>query len=179
MRLGEYLFCMIGCYNLSQMTDKEFAGVTNIMDEVLTDGKTSAKPIAYTMSTANERQHPPGRYERTNLKEPTMIVAFPRPGMVGSITANYIIEHLHMHEIAFVESEFIIPGIIYIGGKLRHPFRVYANDDGTICVILCEIPILAAGIYSVLNTCDDRRYRIQIKVLFVQLTTIYATIIIN
>jgi uncharacterized protein len=72
--------------------------------------------------------------------------------MVGSITVNYIIERLHMHEIAFIESEFIIPGIIYIGGKLRHPFRVYSNNDGNLCIILCEIPIITTGIYSVLNT---------------------------
>jgi Zn-dependent protease len=26
------------------------------------------------------------------------------------------------------------------------------NNDGTICIILCEIPIRATGIYSVLNT---------------------------
>jgi proteasome assembly chaperone (PAC2) family protein len=37
-----------------------------------------------------------------HLKEPTTIVAFPGPGMVGSITGNYIIEYLHMYEVAFV-----------------------------------------------------------------------------
>jgi uncharacterized protein len=130
------------------MRDRECAEINNIIDEIVTDGKTSVKPITSTASVADEGHY----HDRTSFKEPTIIVAFPGPGMVGSITANYIIEHLHMHEIAFVESEFIIPGIIYIGGKLRHLFRIYANNDGTICVILCEIPIIAAGIYSVLNT---------------------------
>jgi predicted ATP-grasp superfamily ATP-dependent carboligase len=109
------------------MRDRESAKINNIIDEIVTDGKMSVKPITSTVSVANERQY----HDRTGLNEPTIIVAFPGPGMVGSITANYIIERLHMHEIAF---------------------RVYANNDGTICVILCEIPILVAGIYSVLNT---------------------------
>ncbi|MGC2427159.1 MAG: PAC2 family protein [Nitrososphaeraceae archaeon] len=80
------------------------------------------------------------------------MVAFPGPCMVGSIAANYIIEQLRMHQIAFVDSEFIIPGIIYIGGKLRHPFRIYADNDGKICIILCDIPIIRTGIHSVLST---------------------------
>lgn len=102
------------------------------------DGKTIIKPI----TTIN----------RIKLNEPTIIVAFPGAGMVGSISANYIIEQLHLHQIAFVDSEFVIPGIIYIGGKLRHPFRFYASNDGNMCVILCEIPVKGGGIYSVLNT---------------------------
>jgi uncharacterized protein len=128
------------------MGNNEFGNVDTTA-EVITDGKTSVKPIPPTVSVENG-----GHHDRIGLKEPTIIVAFPGPGMVGSITANYIIEYLHMHEIAFVESEFTIPGIIYIGRKLRHPFRIYANNEGTICVVLCEIPIVATGIYSVLNT---------------------------
>lgn len=37
------------------------------------------------------------------------------------------------------------------GGKLRHPFRLYANNEGTICVIVCETPILVQGIHRVLD----------------------------
>lgn len=134
------------------MENKELADVTYAEDEVVTDGKTSIKPITSIISIDNREQHVPKEYKETSLKEPTIIIAFPGPGMVGSITVNYIIERLHMHEIAFVESEFIIPGIIYIAGKLRHPFRIYSNNDGNLCIILCEIPIITTGIYSVLNT---------------------------
>lgn len=44
-----------------------------------------------------------------------------------------------------------MPGVIYVGGKLRHPFRLYANNEGTICVIVCETPILVQGIHRVLD----------------------------
>ena len=45
----------------------------------------------------------------------------------------------------------ILPGVIHIGGKLRHPFRLYANNNGNICVIVCDAPITIIGIHSVLN----------------------------
>lgn len=61
------------------------------------------------------------------------------------------IESLRMRQIACVESEFIMPGVIYVGGKLRHPFRLYSNNEGTICVLVCETPILVQGIHHVLD----------------------------
>jgi uncharacterized protein len=44
-----------------------------------------------------------------------------------------------------------MPGVIFIGGTLRHPFRLYADDAGNLCVLICEIPISGLGIYSVFN----------------------------
>jgi uncharacterized protein len=72
--------------------------------------------------------------------------------MVGAISTSYVIEKLHMHQIACVESDYIVPGVIYVGGKLRHPFRLYANEEGTVCVLVCESPIMIQGIHSVLDT---------------------------
>jgi uncharacterized protein len=57
-----------------------------------------------------------------------------------------------MNQIACVESEFIVPGVIYAEGKLRHPFRLYSNEEGNVCVLVCEAPIIIQGMYSVLNT---------------------------
>ena len=80
-----------------------------------------------------------------------LIAGFPGPGLVGSIGTSFIIETLGMRQIACVESEFIVPGVIYVGGKLRHPFRLYSNNEGTICVLVCETPILVQGIHRVLD----------------------------
>ena len=59
-------------------------------------------------------------YDRTKSNNTILIAGFPGPGLVGSIGANYIIEKLDMHQIACIDSEFIVPGVIYIGGKLKH-----------------------------------------------------------
>jgi uncharacterized protein len=57
-----------------------------------------------------------------------------------------------MNQIACVESEYIVPGVIYAQGKLRHPFRLYSNEKGDVCVLVCEAPIMIQGMYSVLDT---------------------------
>jgi uncharacterized protein len=56
-----------------------------------------------------------------------------------------------MNQIACVESQFIVPGVIYAEGKLRHPFRIYSNAKGDVCVLVCEAPIMIEGMYSVLD----------------------------
>ena len=39
-------------------------------------------------------------------------------------------------------------------GRLRHPFRLYSNNDGTICAIICEVP-LPFGLYDIVSTILD------------------------
>lgn len=81
-----------------------------------------------------------------------LIAGFPGAGFVGSISTSYIIEKMNMKQIACIESEFISPGVIYTDGKLRHPFRLYANEEGDICILVCEAPIMSNGIHSVLDS---------------------------
>lgn len=85
------------------------------------------------------------------LDSPILIAGFPGPGLVGSISTSYIINKLAMNQIACVESQFIVPGVIYAEGKLRHPFRIYSNAKGDVCVLVCEAPIMIEGMYSVLD----------------------------
>src|SRR4029078_5680979 len=84
-----------------------------------------------------------------------LIAGFPGPGLVGSISTSYIIDKFNMHQIACVESEYISPGVIYVDGKLRHPFRLYANKEGNVCVLVCEAPIMMDGIHFVLDAVMD------------------------
>jgi uncharacterized protein len=112
--------------------------------------RTGALPGNWRTSTAinptiSETKGP------VKLHNPLLIAGFPGPGLVGSISTGFLIESLNMRQIACVESEYIMPGVIYVGGKLRHPFRLYANNKGTICVLVCETPILVQGIHRVLD----------------------------
>jgi uncharacterized protein len=89
-------------------------------------------------------------------KDRTILIAgFPGPGLVGSISTSYIIDKLEMYQIAFVESHYISPGVIFIDGKLRHPFRLYANKEGNVCVLVCEAPIMMDGTHFVLDAVMD------------------------
>lgn len=108
-------------------------------DNDTTEGKTRIKPLAKVVQV------------KKKLNSPILIAGFPGAGLVGSISTSYIINRLHMNQIACVESEFIVPGVIYAEGKLRHPFRLYSNEIGDICVLVCEAPVMIQGIYSVLD----------------------------
>ena len=110
------------------------------IDNGITKGKTRIKPLAKVVQG------------KKKLNSPIIIAGFPGAGLVGSISTSYIINKLHMNQIACVESEFIVPGVIYTEGKLRHPFRLYSNKEGDICVLVCEAPIMVEGMYSVLDT---------------------------
>ena len=104
------------------------------------ESKTRVKPLSKVVQ------------RNKKLNAPILIAGFPGPGLVGSISTSYIIDKLNMYQIACVESEHIAPGVIYVGGKLRHPFRLYSNKEGNVCVLVCEAPIMIQGMYSVLNT---------------------------
>jgi uncharacterized protein len=119
--------------NSSQLIDRNREDNSN--------GKTRVRPITAAI-----------RRSKIKLNNPILIAGLPGPGLVGSISTSHIIEQLHMHQIACVESEFIVPGVIYIGGKIRHPFRLYSNQEGNVCVLVCEAPIMIHGIHSVLDT---------------------------
>lgn len=116
--------------------------IEDFTDIAAVDGKTTIK---LTKAFKNNK---------TKLKNnnPILIAGFPGPGFVGSIATSYIIDKLNMQQIACVESQFISPGVIYVDGKLRHPFRLYANVHHNVCVLVCEAPILIHGIYSLLDT---------------------------
>lgn len=83
------------------------------------------------------------------INNAVMIAGFPSPGMIGSIVAEQLIEQIGMHQIAYVHSKHILPGVLWAGGKLRHPFRIYGNEDGSICLLTCDVPITSAGIGSI------------------------------
>lgn len=124
-----------------QLTKKEKPHVAHIdIDNGTAEGQTRVKPMSRVIQG------------KKKLNYPTLIAGFPGAGLVGSISTSYIINKLHMNQIACVESEFIVPGVIYSEGKLRHPFRLYSNQEGDVCVLVCEAPIIIQGMYSVLDT---------------------------
>jgi uncharacterized protein len=111
-------------------------------DKLVTEGKTTVRSITKVIQ------------KKKRLDSPILMAGFPGPGLVGSISTSYIINRLRMEQIACVVlySEFIVPGVIYAERKLRHPFRLYSNDDGSVCVLVCEAPIMIEGMHSVLDT---------------------------
>lgn len=92
---------------------------------------------------------------KISLERPVLIAGFPDSGMIGSVTINHIIEQLNMHQIAYIESQYVMPAAIFIGRRFRHAFRIYATDSGKLCALICEVPVNARGTYSIINTIVD------------------------
>ena len=77
-----------------------------------------------------------------------LVAGFPSPGMIGSIVCNQLIEQLDLHQIAYIHSKYVTPGVIWVGGRLRHPFRVYSNGENSVLVLICDVPVAIEGIDS-------------------------------
>ena len=86
---------------------------------------------------------------KNKLKNPTIFVGFVGAGLVGTIAIDHMINELDMKEIGFLRSKHLPPSTVFMQGRLRHPFRIYSNNDGSICAIICEIIISKDGIYNI------------------------------
>ena len=89
--------------------------------------------------------------KKTVLKSPIIFAGFVGAGLVGPLSVGHIIDKLKMEEIGYLRSRYLPPSTVFIQGRLRHPFRLYSNNDGTICAIICEIT-LPFGLHDIVST---------------------------
>lgn len=73
--------------------------------------------------------------------EPTVITGFPGPGFVGETASMYLVDSLKMREAGYVDSELIPPMLVVMGPSLRPPFRIHANEDADLMIIVDNQPI--------------------------------------
>ncbi|HEX6293691.1 MAG TPA: PAC2 family protein [Nitrososphaeraceae archaeon] len=48
------------------------------------------------------------------MNNPVLIVGFLGTGMIGQLRTDYIVEQANLHQIYFIESEYIFPGAIIL-----------------------------------------------------------------
>jgi uncharacterized protein len=83
------------------------------------------------------------------LNAPLIILGFAGPGLVGGIAVSHIIEKLGLKQIAHVRSKYIPPAVVFFNGKLKHPFRIYSDEKGELCVVVCELPLRSDGAFQI------------------------------
>ncbi len=93
--------------------------------------------------------------KKSKLNNPIIFAGFVGAGLVGPLSVGHIIEKLGMKEIGYMRSKYLPPSTVFIQGRLRHPFRFYSNDDGTICSIICEITLRMEGLYTIVAAILD------------------------
>lgn len=87
--------------------------------------------------------------ENVELNKPIIFAGFVGAGLVGPLSVGHIIEKLKMKEIGYMRSKYLPPSTVFIRGRLRHPFRFYSNEDGTVCAVICEITLRMEGLYTI------------------------------
>ncbi len=93
--------------------------------------------------------------KKIELKSPIIFAGFVGAGLVGPVSINHIISELEMEEIAVMRSKYLPPSTVFMRGRLRHPFRFYANKKGTVCAIICEITLRMEGLYTLVSSILD------------------------
>ncbi len=98
------------------------------------------------------------------IVSPVVILSFPDNCPVGVTSAKYAIENLKLHQFAHLTSPYVPPATVFIAGRLRHPFRFYSSDDGSIVTITCDIPVDPDGYYELAAVVVDWLHMINAKV---------------
>ncbi len=75
------------------------------------------------------------------FNKPKVFVTFPSPGIVGPIIGRQMIESLGLKEIGFFKSDALSPVTIFMENTLKHPYLLYANEEGTILLITIDYPV--------------------------------------
>lgn len=68
----------------------------------------------------------------------TLIEGFPGTGLVGTITAKYLVENLDFKEVGHLHSELFLPIIRIHKGVPIFPSRLYVNDKRKLGVLISE-----------------------------------------
>jgi uncharacterized protein len=78
-----------------------------------------------------------------------MFSGFPGPGLVGQIAVSEMVQQLKLTEVAHMKSPLLPPMAVFIGGILRAPIRIYANDSQDLLAIVSDIPIPSKALYHI------------------------------
>jgi uncharacterized protein len=102
-------------------------------------------------------------FQKLQFDGPVIFGGFVGPGLVGLVTTGYMIEKLNLHEVAHVQSQHIPPVVVFVGAKLRNPFRIYSDVQGKIVVMICEMPIDIEGLYEISSILLDWAEKVAAK----------------
>lgn len=73
------------------------------------------------------------------VSRPNIIVGVPEVGLVGTISASYLIQQLNLPEIAIVDSDLMPQVIVVHESTPKHPVRVYGKGD--LAIVIAETPL--------------------------------------
>jgi uncharacterized protein len=97
------------------------------------------------------------------MEQPLLVCGFPSAGVVGTIAANAIIDQFKMKEVAHIRSKYMPSASVFIEGRLRHPFRIYACEERNLLIVTTELPVAEEGMYHVSSVLLDWAASVGVK----------------
>ncbi|MEM4662985.1 MAG: PAC2 family protein [Candidatus Diapherotrites archaeon] len=94
-------------------------------------------------------------HKEADLSGYTLIEGFPGLGLVGTITANYLVEKLSFEVYAHIESDFFLPIIRVHKGWPRYPAIIYVNHNLKLLVVYSEQIIPKTSVFEVAKAIAD------------------------
>lgn len=77
-------------------------------------------------------------FKPKDLSKYTLIEGFPGMGLVGTISAKYLIERMKFKLYGYIDSDIFIPVIRVHNGLPVNPSRIYVNDERKLAVLISE-----------------------------------------
>ncbi len=77
-------------------------------------------------------------YKRPDVRGGIVIDGFPSSSLVTPLVASYLVAHLNMDQVAFIESTYFPPVAFVYGGKPRYPARVYVEEGLKLVAFVSE-----------------------------------------
>ena len=68
-------------------------------------------------------------------KNPVIIQGFPSLGLVSTITTKFLVDHLDIEEIGYIESEHLVPLTAIHKSKVVNPITIYYNKKNNMVII--------------------------------------------
>ena len=75
------------------------------------------------------------------FKKPTIFEGFSGVGLVGTISAQYIVTQKNLELVGHMESDLFPPVAVISKGVIKHPVRIYSNEKRDMIVIETEFPL--------------------------------------
>ena len=72
----------------------------------------------------------------------TLVAGLPDVGLVGAISASYLVKRLEMQEVGYIDSDKLPPVLVFHDERPTMPIRMYERDG--VVVLISEVPIPAA-----------------------------------
>ncbi|MFH1448459.1 MAG: proteasome assembly chaperone family protein [Candidatus Micrarchaeota archaeon] len=90
-----------------------------------------------------------------DLKNPTLIEGFPGVGLVGTISASYLVEKLKMDELGYITSEKFPPLAAVHNYAPLHPARIYKSKKYNLIVLFSEFTMPMGTIHHLASEIVD------------------------